>query len=119
MEELVRTKVSRFHIKDSLTLAQVQQRKDEGTLEDVLVPVDNMFADYEAVWLKEEFVPYIYNGNTFLPKHMKNRIELLDGKKVRVYDNQGQFVAIYKFIKEKYIFKIEKMFFERKNDAVH
>ena len=33
---------------------------------------------------------------------MKNYIELTDAKMVRVYDNQGQFIAIYKFDKEKY-----------------
>ena len=45
---------------------------------------------------------------------MKNYVELTDGKMVRVYDNQDQFIAIYKFDKEKYLFRIEKMFFEGK-----
>jgi len=118
MEELIRTKVSCFKIDDSLTLTQVQELKDAGELEQVLVPIDEMFSDYEAVSLKEEFMSFIYNGNTFLPKHLNKYVDLVDGKMVRVYDNKGNFIAIYKFIKEKYIFKIEKMFFERTNDAV-
>jgi len=113
MEELVRTKVSRFELKDSLTLSQVQELKETGTLEKLLVPIDEMFSDYEAITLKEEFMSFVYNGNTFLPKHLKNRIELFDGKTVRVYDDKGHFIAIYKFIKDKHIFKIEKMFFDR------
>ena len=113
MEELIRTKVSRFEIKDSLTLGQVQELKDSGRLEEILVPIDEMFSDYEAVTLKEEFMPFVYNGNVFFPKHLKQHIELNDGKMVRVYDGEGKFIAIYKFIKEKYLFKIEKMFFDK------
>lgn len=111
MEELIRTKVSRFTLEDSLTLGQIQELKELGKLEEILVPIDEMFSDYEAVSLKNEFVSFAYNGNVFLPKHLNERIELQDGKMVRVYDGQGQFIAIYRFIKEKYIFKIEKMFF--------
>ena len=114
MEELIRTRVSRFELKDSLTLDEVRALKEEGRLEEVLVPIDQMFDAYETVLLKEEFVSLVYNGNVFFPKHMKNFIELTDGKKVRVYDNQGQFIAIYNFDKEKYLFRIEKMFFEGK-----
>lgn len=114
MEELMRTKVSRFTLEDSLTLEEVRALKEEGRLEEVLVPIDQMFEAYEAVTLKEEFMAFAYNGNVFFPKHLKNYVELTDGKLVRVYDGEGQFIAIYKFNKEKYLFKIEKMFFEGK-----
>ena len=117
MEELIRTKVSRFELKDSVTLAQVQELKDCGRLADILVPIDEMFPDYEAVTLKSEFMALVYNGNTFLPKHLNHRIELTDGKMVRVYDGEGRFIAIYKFNKEKYIFKLEKMFYDRNEQA--
>lgn len=113
MEELIRTKVSCFEIKESLTLAEVQTLKEEGKLEEVLVPIDEMFANYEAVTLKEEYMSFVYNGNVFFPKHLKSHIQLEDGKMVRVYDGKGNFIAIYKFIKEKYSFKIEKMFFDK------
>ena len=114
MEELIRTKVSRFELKDSLTLDQVRALKEEGKLEEILVPIDAMFDAYETVLLKDEFISMVYNGNVFFPKHMKNFVELTDGKMVRVYDNEGQFIAIYKFDKEKHLFRIEKMFFEGK-----
>lgn len=117
MEELIRTRVSRFKLDDSLTLSQVQELKEAGDLEKILVPIDEMFSDYEAITLKEEFMSFVYNGNTFLPKHIKQYIELVDGKMVRVYDDKGKFIAIYKFIKDKYIFKIEKMFYDRNEQA--
>lgn len=117
MEELIRTKVSRFKLEDSLTLSQVQELKEAGNLDKILVPIDEMFSDYEAITLKEEFMSFVYNGNTFMPKHVKQFIELVDGKMVRVYDDKGNFIAIYKFIKDKYSFKIEKMFYDRNEQA--
>ena len=117
MEELIRTRVSRFNLEDSLTLSQVKGLKEAGDLDKILVPIDEMFSDYEAITLKDEFMSFVYNGNTFMPKHVKQFIELVDGKLVRVYDDKGNFIAIYKFIKEKYIFKIEKMFYDRNEQA--
>ena len=117
MEELIRTKVSRFDIKDALTLEQVSVLKQEERIGEILIPIDEMFSEYEAVTLKEEFMSFVYNGNVFFPKHLNQYIELTDGKMVRVYDGEGNFIAIYKFIKDKYLFKIEKMFFDKNEKA--
>ena len=119
MEELVRTKVSRFELQESVTLAQVEEYQNAGRIQELLTPIDAMFSAYEAVSLKEEFLPLVYNGNVFMPKHLEQPIALEDGKKVRVYNEKNQFLAIYKYVKENHLFKIEKMFFERENDAVH
>lgn len=113
MEELIRTRVSSFERKDSLTLSQVQELKDCGRLEEILIPIDKMFLEYEAVSVKDEYMSFVYNGNVFFPKHLNKFVELVDGKMVRVYDRQERFIAIYKFNKEKYLFKIEKMFFDK------
>lgn len=110
MEELIRTKVSRFDIKDSLKLDQVANLKNADQLDAHLVAIDEMFSDYEAVMLKEEFMSLVYNGNVFFPRHLQKSIELTDEKLVRVYDVNGDFIAIYRFIKDKNLFKIVKMF---------
>ena len=115
MEELIRTKVSRFHLADSLTLKEVEELKEAGKLDEILVPIDAMFSEYEAVTLKKEFVAFAYNGNLFMPKHICEKISLTDGKQVRVYDEDGTFIAIYAFCKEKWMFQIVKMFFDRNN----
>lgn len=113
MEVLVRTQVSRFELAESVTLKQVEEFVKAGKLDEILTPIDAMFEKYEAVSLKVEFLPLVYNGNTFLPKHLEQKLELTDGKFVRIYNEQGQFMAIYKYVKETHTFKIEKMFFER------
>ena len=113
MEELIRTKVSQFVIAESYTLGQVQEMKEAGRLDEIIVPIDQMFSEYEKVVLKDEFVAFAYNGNMFMPKHIIEKIELKDGKQVRVYDEQGHFIAIYAFNKEKWMFEIVKMFFDK------
>lgn len=113
MEELTRTKVSRFLLEDSLTLMEVETLKNEGGLEEILVPIDKMFEEYEAVTLKDEFIAFAYNGNFFLPKHISEKVKLYDKKHVRVYDTEGRFIAIYIFDSEKYMFKIVKMFLDK------
>lgn len=112
MEELVRTKVSRFELKDSVTLEQVRELKEAGRLDEILVPIDAMFEQYEAVVLKDEFVSFAYNGNLFKPKHLCEKMELQDKKQVRVYDEQGHFIAIYEYQREDSMFHIIKMFFQ-------
>ena len=52
MEELIRTRVSRFKLEDGLTLSQVQALKEAGELEKILVPIDELFSEYEAITLK-------------------------------------------------------------------
>ena len=115
MEELIRTKVSRFELADSLTLKEVEELKEAGRLDEILVPIDAMFSEYEAVTLKKEFAAFAYNGNMFMPKYICERITLTDGKQVRVYDEDGTFIAIYAFCKEKWMFQIVKMFLDKNN----
>lgn len=115
MEELTRTKVSRFLLEDSITLDQVELLKKEGKLEKFLIPVDEMFSDYKTVYLKEEYDVVAYNGNYLKPKFLCYENDLEDGMNVRVYDSKQVFVAIYQYEKRKNTFKIIKMFYERGN----
>lgn len=112
MTELVRTQVSRFRLENSFTLDEVRERKEAGTLEEILVPIDAMFDSYESVTLRAEFASFAYNGNLFKAKHLKETIALEDQKQVRVYDEQGDFIAIYKYQKEDKMFHIVKMFYQ-------
>ena len=111
MEELTRTKVSRFELADSYTLDEVRALKEEGKLEGILVPIDEMFDKYDVVTLKKEFAAFAYNGNMFMPKHLIERISFADGKKVRVYDEERHFIAIYTYDEQKHMFKNVKMFY--------
>lgn len=108
MKELIRTKVSRFRLQDSLTLAQIEQLREEGKLEPYILNVDEMFLEYGKVVVKEEFSKLIYNGNIFKTQHLKEAEHIT--KQVRVYDAKGVFIAIYSYDNEQENFKPIKMF---------
>ena len=63
--------------------------------------------------MRKEFAAFAYNGNMFMPKHICEKLSLTDGMHVRVYDEDGRFIAIYAFNKDKWMFQIVKMFFDK------
>lgn len=113
MDALKRTKVSRFKIADSVTLDKVKKFAEEGMLSEILTPVDEMFASYEKVTMKKEFVSFAYNGNYFLPKHIAEQKKWSHKTPVRVYDEAGTFLAIYEFDSRRNLFCIQKMFYSK------
>lgn len=125
MESLLRTKVSRFELKDSKKLSDIEKAKEEGKLEEVLLPLDEVFAEYPKIIVTGRPAQLAYNGNPFSKEAVKNLFlpgedrmrtdfstVLPEYKKYRVYDGQGRFIAIYHYQKQKQLFRIEKMFFD-------
>lgn len=111
MEELFRTKVSSFLLSDSLTLADINKRMQEGTLGEVLVPVDAMFGGYRKIVVKEPWISLARNGNSLPLKAVTGREGIEDGEEVRLYNEAGQFIAIYGWKEERKEYHIVKMFF--------
>lgn len=111
MEELVRTKVSSFLLSDSLTLADIHKRMQEGTLGEVLVPVDAMFGGYRKIVVKEPWISLARNGNSLPIKAVTGGEGIEDGEEVRLYNEAGQFIAIYAWKEERKEYHIVKMFF--------
>ena len=110
METLVRTQVSRFVIADSITLAQVEEYRDAGLLDTMIIPVDAMFKDYEKVVLMKPEIDRVYNGGIF--KVSEGMVpEIADQEKVRVYNDRGDFIALYRYQEADKLFRVEKMFF--------
>ena len=52
MESLVRTRVERFLIKDSLRLEEIERLKKEVKFLEAVIPVDEMFTSYKAAVVK-------------------------------------------------------------------
>ncbi|SHJ24221.1 tRNA pseudouridine(55) synthase TruB [Hespellia stercorisuis] len=109
MEELERTKVSCFTLRDSETLAQIEERKQNGTLDEILIPVDAMFDEYEKVFLNERGTFLACNGNLFSQNEIEGAGVYQVGEYVRVYDDKQRFVAVYQY-EGGQIFRIVKMF---------
>ena len=118
MEKLLRTRVERFEIKDSLKLFQIEEHRDNGTLESDLISIDAMFPQYVKLYLNEETAGAVQNGNMFHPEGINKTVpcteEFHDNERALVYDELGRFMAVYEFHSETGLFKIVKMFFDNK-----
>lgn len=110
MESLLRTRVDRFVLKNSLTLAQIEKLRDEDRLYEVVVPVDGMFIQYPAVNTLRSGDSLVHNGN-----QVKRELLQMDGTiplniPVRIYDSEGQFIGIYEYQMDKDWYKPRKVF---------
>lgn len=113
MEELIRTRVSRFCIDDSFSLEQIVRLQEENKLKEILVPIDEMFLQYKKIVVQGKAVSLVYNGNPFFRRQGETMCELSEGELVRVYDNQDRFIGIYAYNEERGMFKLVKMFFDK------
>ena len=92
MEKLLRTKAGQFLLEDSLRLSEVERLRDEGRLEEAILPVDEVFTAHPKAVLKKESSRLGYNGNSF----RKTDLTVQDVKEgeIRVYDHAGAFIGI-------------------------
>lgn len=116
MESLLRTRVGRFALKDSLRLDEVEEQVKAGRLSEILLPLDCVFPDLELVVLKEEYAALGYNGNPFFKKQIRQPSEASfterDGTRFRVYDDRGRFIGVYRYEGQRGQFRLEKMFLD-------
>ena len=115
MKELLRTRVERFDITDSMRLGEIEQLQKEGTLEEKIIPIDAMFPAYAQIILTPKAAQAVRNGNSFRRKEISQETALKEyenEERVSVYDEACQFIAIYRYSKKEDLFKIVKMFFD-------
>lgn len=121
MKSLIRTKVSRFELKDSLKLSEIEELHNENKLTPFIIQIEDMFSNFDKVVVAKEFDKLIYNGNKFHlvnlldEKEASNKIDQIESNrenryKVKVYDSTDKFMGIYEYIKEESCFKPVKMF---------
>lgn len=122
MKSLVRTRVSAFSIEQALTLTQVEEHRDKGTLKEILLPVDEVFCESPALHVTEQARKKLLNGNRLTTLDFAEAERMAeDGmlqtagteeKKFRVYDAAGTFFGVYGWDDQRKDFKSMKMFFD-------
>ena len=113
MASLKRTEVAAFLEKDALTLAQIQEKKEAGALEEILYPVDFVFSALEKGTVKKKFEKLLYNGNRIHPRFFVKPPSEDEKKNIRVYDEADRFVGIYQYDKKQGDYKPVKIFLEQ------
>lgn len=110
MEHLLRTQVERFQVKDSLTLQQIETMRDAGTLEQVIVPVEDMFLEYQKVKTLPDYDFLVHNGNQVREEQLEKKESICKDQPVRLYDSKDQFTGIYEYREDRKWFQPRKMF---------
>lgn len=109
MKSLVRTKVGNFIIEDAITLRELEEKRDEGLLDSVIIGCDQLFIHLPEVHCKQEYVKYLDNGNTIFPNMLQNPPFFQDGTEVRMY-GENRFYGIFCYVKKDHRLKPVKMF---------
>ena len=88
MNTLRRTKAGGFSITMSYTLDEIRDLKENGSLENILIPTDRIFEEYERIDLNEKQTKSIINGVRMTYRQAEN------GNFYRLYDNEGRFLCV-------------------------
>ena len=110
MTHLVRTRVGPFEIGDAMTVGQVQERLAAQSLKDLLIPVDQVFADRPAVTVSLSCEKLAYNGNKIPVEGFMT--DVLPAEDFRLYDSHGRFIGIFHIAENGQTVKPVKMFFD-------
>lgn len=111
MGELLRTRSGVFALEESRTLSEIDLYLKEGRIEEILIPVDQMFSDAQKVSVKKGQDKTVYNGNALSPEQIVEKTVMKDGERIRVYGSDGRFLALYCFNKREKKYQVEKMFY--------
>ena len=117
LKSLLRTVAAGYELKDSLRLSQLQERKDQGTLEEIVQSVEDVFGAFPVLQTREQADRLLYNGNGIdtsqvewiLQEQLQN-VELPPEGWVRMRDSGGRFCGIYEYSREKACYRPVKMF---------
>jgi len=113
MKSLMRTRAGRFGLDGAKRLSRIEEMADAGRLDDLVVPVDEMFSHLPSIRVKDDVVAAVRNGNLLFLRQIAGKSGWTDREQARVYDMQGNFYGIYAFQVMKGSFKPVKMFLER------
>ena len=112
MTRLVRTKSSGFKIECSHTLAEIEDAVRNGTIENLILPIEKVFLKYQKGTVKNTYDKILFNGNPLrLDAFWETDIDTT--KKLRVYDEKEHFIGIYYW--KNNMFFPDKIFYDKNN----
>lgn len=118
MEQLLRTRVSCFNLKDSLKLDEVRAYREQEKLAEILISIDEMFSDKKAAIVMKKFEALAYNGNELKMSMIKLKeepkaTEFVEGEQIRLYDQAQHLIGIFVYHENERKFVVEKMFLDQ------
>ena len=108
MEKLTRIRVGELSVENSMTLGKIQDYAKAEKWNEILLPIDYFFRKYRKITVEKEEERFLYNGNSFFIPHLKGKPD--DRELVRMYNREGDFIALYRYNGKTERFETEKMF---------
>lgn len=112
MQSLLRSRVGNFALAEAVTLKQLETLRDANRLEEVLLPVDHVFAECPALHVQEKWRKLLDNGNSFYASQTVENHTYPAGEWVRIYREDGSFAGVYAYDNNRKWYKPVKMFLE-------
>lgn len=98
LTELQRTQIGHFHLKNSLTLKQVEIFSKEERIKDFILPLKELLPEFPKLILSEEQTQLISNGRMISEENVLNsyppRMKGIDGDISQLCDSQGNLLAL-------------------------
>lgn len=113
MTSLKRTQSGRFGIDRAYPLSEIQKMADEGRLDELVIPVEEMFTHLNAVMAGENAQKALANGNQLKREEYKTEKELTNEEQVRLYTAEGKFHGVYRYDKKRKLLCPVQLFFEQ------
>ncbi len=113
MKSLLRTKTGDFYMENSYKLDEIEQMVKDGKLQDIIIPVEEIFKELPYVRVSKRAELLLENGgiiHTEFAEVSKNTEQIAEGEKFRMYNTKNEFRAVYRFDGKINGFKIEQMF---------
>lgn len=110
MAALERTRAGEFLKKDALTLSQIEELCRLGQIENKILPNDTIFKHLKKISVPEAMMKPVKNGNSIALNKLSLKPILIDGEKVRLYDDNNVFYALYTYSQNENLLKPFRMF---------
>lgn len=110
MKTLLRTRVERFLLEDSLTLSEVEKRVAEGTIAEALVSIETIFSRHGSFFVRKEKERLLDNGNQLSLSDGYLAEENQQAEFFKMYDADHTFKGLYQITEDRKCLKPYKMF---------
>lgn len=86
MSSLMRTSAGAFSVNDALSIEGIQKAVQDGRTDEILLPVDTLFAEYPQLTVSQNCAARLKNGNIVTT--------VAENGKYRVYSDNGEFLLL-------------------------
>ena len=104
---LIRTRSGPFTLEESISLEQLADLVEQGTLLNTIFPPDYALRNYPALSLDEKTAERVLHGNSF--QHDQSSPQL-ESNRARIYDSSGHFLAIASWDEVGQVWQPKKVF---------